>query len=45
MNKCICNTCMYLLSCEFQPKNNQCELFKSAHDNEKLTDTIGEPNE
>jgi hypothetical protein len=37
---CICNNCMYLLSCEFQPKNNECELYKSYNDSENLTDTI-----
>ena len=40
MNKFICDTCMYLLSCEFRPKNNECDIYKHAHDLENLTNTI-----
>jgi len=39
-NRCICNSCKYLLSCDFEPEENQCELFKNANDSDDLNDTI-----
>jgi hypothetical protein len=32
MTNCICDSCLYILSCDMQPKDNQCELHKDLHD-------------